>query len=52
MLDQHLLSNEIEIMCKARGHPNIVQLIDTFEDAKYFYLVMERLEGPDLCELV
>lgn len=33
---------------KVLQHPNIVNLIDVFEDEKYFYLVLELLGGGDL----
>lgn len=32
-------------VCK---HPNIVNLIDIFEDAEHFFLVLEYLGGGDL----
>jgi MAP kinase interacting serine/threonine kinase len=33
-------------MCK--GHPNIVQLIEWFEDEDYFYMVFEKMQGGPL----
>lgn len=33
---------------KVMQHPNIVQMFDVFEDDKYFYIVMEFLEGGDM----
>lgn len=41
MVDQ--LKNEIDIM-QAVQHPNIVKLVTYFEDANFFYLVMELAE--------
>lgn len=39
--------NEIDIL-RASSHPYIVKLIDFFEDAKFFSIVLEYLEGKDL----
>lgn len=39
---------EIEILKAVGYHPNVVQLMDQFEDDKKFYLVMELCEGGDL----
>lgn len=30
------------------NHPNIIKIYDVFQDARYFYFVMEYLEGPTL----
>ena len=38
---------EVEIMMKL-DHPNILRLIDYFEDAKYVYLVLELCQGGEL----
>ena len=32
-------------MCQ---HPNIIKLIDLFENADYYYIVLEYMEGKDL----
>ena len=32
-------------MCQ---HPNIIKLIDIFENADYYYIVLEYMEGKDL----
>ena len=40
---------EIEIL-KMCQHPNIVKLLDIFENQDYIYIVMEKLEGGDLFE--
>lgn len=37
---------------KALNHPNIIQIQDFFESDKYFYLVMEHMEGGDVFERV
>ena len=41
---------EVHVMRQLCGHPNIVALRDTVEMADAVYLVMERIEGPDLEE--
>lgn len=34
-------------MCQ---HPNIIRMIDVFENHEYFYIVLEYMEGGDLFE--
>jgi len=41
------LQNEIDIL-KQVDHPNIVKLFDIYEDDKYFFLVMELMQGGEL----
>ncbi|CAL2032914.1 unnamed protein product [Caenorhabditis brenneri] len=41
---------EVNIFKTCKGHPNIVQLLDWFEDDKYFYLVMEKMRGGPLLQ--
>jgi serine/threonine protein kinase len=38
---------EIEVL-KMCQHPNIIKLIDLFENADYYYIVLEYMEGKDL----
>jgi len=45
--DQQMLQNEIQIH-KATDHPNILRLLETFEDETNHYLVTELCEGGDL----
>eukprot|EP00354_Favella_ehrenbergii_P001237 CAMPEP_0170471980 /NCGR_PEP_ID=MMETSP0123-20130129/14092_1 /TAXON_ID=182087 /ORGANISM="Favella ehrenbergii, Strain Fehren 1" /LENGTH=138 /DNA_ID=CAMNT_0010739955 /DNA_START=60 /DNA_END=477 /DNA_ORIENTATION=- len=40
------LQNEIDIL-KQVDHPNIVKLFDIYEDDKYFFLVMELMQGGE-----
>jgi len=47
MPDDNMLRNEIQIH-KEADHPNILRLLETFEDDKYLYLVTELCEGGDL----
>lgn len=43
--------NEVAIM-KSLNHPNVLKLIDFFEESPNFYLVMELMEGGDLFDRV
>lgn len=45
--DAQHIANEIRCL-QTLDHPNIVQLVDTFEDATNFYLVMEYIRGGEL----
>ncbi len=47
--DLDLAKREIEIL-KLCQHPNIIRLLDTFENPDYIYIVMELLQGGDLYE--
>jgi len=35
---------------KVMQHPNIVQMVEVFEDERSFYLVLEYLRGGDMYE--
>lgn len=43
---------EKEILTFLRGHPNIIGLIDAFEDTRGFCLVLEYIKGNDLFEFL
>lgn len=45
------LENEIMILRKLR-HPNIVQLLETFEDKNKVYLIMELVTGGELFDRI
>lgn len=45
--DLSLAKREIEIL-KVCQHPNIVPLLDTFENQDYIYIVMQLMQGGDL----
>jgi len=45
--DLELMKSEIDIMKLCR-HPNIVRLLDHFENSDYIFIVMEVLTGGDL----
>ena len=47
--DMELVRTEIDIM-KLCHHPNIVRLLDHFENADYIFIVMEYIPGGDLSE--
>lgn len=47
--DIELVKSEIDIMKLCR-HPNIVRLLDHFENADYIFIIMECLVGGDLDE--
>lgn len=42
---------EVEIM-RMLDHPSIVRLVETFEDAKFCYLIMERCNGGELFDKI
>jgi len=45
------LENEINVLRKLK-HPNIVQLLETFEDKHKVYLVMELVTGGELFDRI
>jgi len=45
------LQTEIEIL-KRVDHPNIIKLIETFEDDRHFCLVMELIQGGELFDQI
>ena len=45
--DVEMVKREIEIL-KLCQHPNIIRLLDVFENPDYIYIVMELLRGGDL----
>ena len=47
--DVELVKSEIDIM-KLCMHPNVVRLLDHFENAEYIFIIMEYLTGGDLGE--
>jgi calcium-dependent protein kinase len=38
---------EIEVL-KMCQHPNIIKLVDLFENSEYYYMVIELLNGSDM----
>ena len=49
--DKINLLTEIEIL-KSMDHPNIVRLIDVFEDDRHWCLVMELMSGGELFDQI
>ncbi|MDR3736442.1 MAG: protein kinase [Acidobacteriaceae bacterium] len=45
--DVELVKQEIEIL-KMCQHPNLIKMLDVFENIEHIYIVMEVLEGGDL----
>ena len=45
--DMELQKREIEIL-KICQHPNIIRLLDVFENQDYIYIVMQNCPGGDL----
>lgn len=45
--DVELVKQEIEIL-KMSQHPNLIKMLDVFENIEHIYIVMELLEGGDL----
>jgi len=43
------LQNEISILSTV-DHPNVVKLIDTYEDKGHYCLIMELMQGGELFE--
>jgi calcium-dependent protein kinase len=47
MIEVLQMLREIDVL-KACQHPNIIRLIDVFENASHYYIVLEHMEGKDL----
>lgn len=45
--DVELIKSEIEIL-KLCQHPNIIRLLDYFENSENIFIIMELLQGGDL----
>jgi serine/threonine protein kinase len=45
--DIELVKREVEIL-KLCQHPNVIRLLDIFENADYIYIIMENMRGGDL----
>jgi serine/threonine protein kinase len=45
------MQNEIEILQQI-DHPNVVKLVDTYEDKGHYCLIMELMEGGELFEVI
>jgi len=49
---RHKVLKEIEIFHHCKGHDNILQLIEYFEEEDCFHMVFEKMEGGSLLETV
>lgn len=49
-LDWKRVRQEARVMERLRPHPNVVRYFESFESATRFDLVMELVEGRDLCD--
>lgn len=49
--EEAALKGEIRIMLEL-DHPNIIKLIDTFQDDDHFYLVVEKVHGGELFDRI
>jgi len=41
---------EIDLFHHCQGHPNIIQLIEYFEESDFFYLIFEKVSGGQLLD--
>lgn len=49
--DQNQLYQEVEILSQL-DHPNVVRLVEIYEDDEMMYLVMELMEGGELFDRI
>jgi len=45
-------SREIELLEQCQGHPNIVNLIEVFQDEMHTYIILELLKGGELLKRI
>ena len=50
--EEEMINNEIKIMWLVHGSVNVVNLIDTFVDDSFVYIVLELCEGGELFERI
>ena len=46
---RHKVLKEIEIFHHCKGHENILQLVEYFEEELTFHMVFEKMEGGRQC---
>lgn len=49
--DLHVVKRELELL-RSLSHPNIIKFYETYNDAKFFHIVMEYCSGGDLFERI
>ncbi|EDO45162.1 predicted protein, partial [Nematostella vectensis] len=47
-VERRRILNEIELLYRCRGHRNILECIEYFEDRERFYLIFEKMRGGPL----
>jgi len=51
-MSKRVPGEEIEILYRHSGHPNIISYVEVFEDATHAYLVTELLTGDELLDVI
>ncbi|KAJ7386615.1 MAP kinase-interacting serine/threonine-protein kinase 1 [Desmophyllum pertusum] len=51
-VDRRRVLNEIELLYQCRGHKNIIDCIEYFEDSHKFYLIFEKMRGGPLLKYI
>lgn len=53
MKEEDMISMQTEIdILKSVDHPNVVKLVDVFEDERFWCLVMELMQGGELFDMI
>ena len=47
MGDEEKITTEINIL-KTMDHPNVLKIIETFDDNKFIFIVTEKIDGVEL----
>eukprot|EP01084_Bolivina_argentea_P215596 366045_1 len=50
--DEEALLMEAQVLRSLKGHPNIVQIVDFFEEKDYYFLVLELMKGGELFDRI
>lgn len=51
-VDRRRVLNEIELLYQCRGHKNIIDCIEYFEESDKFYLIFEKMRGGPLLKYI
>ncbi len=46
--DHENMMTEVDLMMRVRGHPNVINLIECFEDRHAFWIVCELANGGEV----